>query len=107
MSTPCYTALKAAMQKAGSIDVQKVADALHAGGIEFLVPDGKGVMISRPDMRLDSACVDAVIDNVIKIIHNGKPEVLAKFSPEKSLEYVRRAYPPLPPGQTPTIVSPQ
>jgi len=107
MSTPCYTALKVAMQKAGSIDVDAVAAALHQGGFEFLVPDGIGMMITRPDMRLDGACVDAVIDNVIKVIRNRKPEVLAKFSPEKSLEYVRRAYPPLAPGQTPSIVNPE
>jgi len=94
------------MQKAGSIDVEAVTAALH-GGVEFLVPDGRGYMISRPDMRLDDACVDSVIDNVIKVIKNRKPEILAKFSPEKSLEYVRLAYPPLPPGQTPTLVSPE
>jgi hypothetical protein len=47
------------------------------------------------------------MDNVLKIIKNKQPEVLAHFSPGKSLEYVRKAYPPLPPGATPTIFKPQ
>ena len=42
MTTPLYTALKAAMQKAGSIEVDKVNAALHTPGPWNLIcPDGR------------------------------------------------------------------
>jgi ABC-type branched-subunit amino acid transport system substrate-binding protein len=107
MTTPLFTALIAAIQKAESIDVEKVNDALHTPGLEFLCPDGKGMMITRPDMRLDGRAVDGVTDNMLKQVKDKKPIIFAQFSPEKALEYVRRAYPALPPGATPTIFKPQ
>jgi hypothetical protein len=58
-------------------------------------------------MRTDGATVDAVMDNSLKQIHNQQPVTLAHFGPEQSLAYERLGYPPLQPGQTPTIAAPQ
>jgi ABC-type branched-subunit amino acid transport system substrate-binding protein len=106
MTGPCYFALIEALKKAGSTDVDAVAKVLHDGMKGLDVPDGKLDMITRPDMRLDGLYVDGVMDNSLKQIKSKQPVVIAHFGPEKSLEYVRKGYPPLPPGQTPTIVPP-
>ena len=103
MTTPMYNALVAAMQKAGSVDVDAVNAALGTPGLEFPVVDGTMRMITRPDMRLDGKAVDGVSDNLLKQIKNKQPVLLAHFTPDKALEYVRKAYPPLPPGATPTV----
>ena len=105
MTTPIYFALTAAMQKAGTIDSQAVADVLHQG-VEFPCPDGQAFMITRPDMRTDGFCVDAVSDSYLKQIKNEQVVILDHATPEQTLGYVRRAYPPLPPGATPTIFKP-
>jgi len=106
MTSPSNRALIAAIQKAGSIEVDAVANALHQG-LDFTVPDGDGYMITRPDMRLDGSCVDAVTDHMLKQIRNKQVNILATFNADQSFGYVRKAYPPLAPGQTPTIVTPQ
>lgn len=106
MTGPCYFALVSALKEAGTTDVDAVAKVLHNGLKGLDVPDGTLDMITRPDMRLDGKCVDGVMDNSLKKIQNKKPVIIAHFGPEKSLEYVRMGYPPLPPGQTPTIVPP-
>ena len=60
MTSPMTLSLFAAMQKAGSIDVDAVNAALRTEGFTFDIPDGTMQMITRPDMRLDGAAVDAV-----------------------------------------------
>ena len=106
MTTPCYFALKAALQKAGTTDVDAVAAVMHQGLSGVDVPDGTLTMITRPDMNTTSNCIDAVMDNSLKQIHNQQPVTIAHFGPDQSLKYERQGYPPLPPGVTPTIVPP-
>jgi len=106
MTTMIYFALTAAMQKAGSIDPDAVVNVLHQGLSGVDVPDGKLNMITRPDMRLDGYCVDAVTDSYLKQIKNKEVIILDHATPEDTLGYVRRAYPPLPPGATPTVFKP-
>ena len=107
MTTPMYNALVAALQKAGTIDVDAVNAALHTPGLEFKVVDGTMKMITRPDMRLDGLAVDGVGDNLLKEVRKKQPVLLAHFIPDKALEYVSKAYPPLPLGATPTIFTPK
>ena len=64
-------------------------------------------MITRPDLRLARLAVDAAMDNVLTIIKSKKPEVLAAFSREQSMDFARTAYPALPPGATPTMFKPE
>jgi len=105
MTTPMYYNLLLAIQKADSFDPLKVADVLHKG-FEWDVPDGRGQMITRPDMRLDGVCVDAVTDSYLKQVKNKQPIIIDHADLTKTLGYIRRAYPPLAPGQTPTIAPP-
>jgi len=94
-----------AVKKAGTIESQAVADALHQG-LQFPCPDGSAYMITRPDMRVDGFCVDAVSDSYLKQVKNKQVVILDHATPDETLEYVRRAYPPLPEGATPTIFKP-
>jgi ABC-type branched-subunit amino acid transport system substrate-binding protein len=105
MTTPMYTNLFLAIQKADSFDVEKV-NAVISSGFEWEVPDGMGRMITRPDMRLDGHTVDAVTDSYLKKVENKQPVIIDHADLDETTAYVRRAYPPLPPGATPTIFPP-
>ena len=105
MTTPMYLTLIDALKIAGTTDPTAVAAVLHKG-FEFDVPDGRGVMITRPDMRLDGACVDGNTERSMKVVKNKQATFLTKFTLDQTLGYVRKAYPPLPPGATPTIFPP-
>jgi ABC-type branched-subunit amino acid transport system substrate-binding protein len=105
MTTTMFFALIKALENAGSIDVEKVAAELHKP-LTFDYPDGPGVMIVRPDMRLDGSCVDANTVRSMKIVKNKQPTLLTTFTLDQIMGYVQKAYPPLPPGATPTIAPP-
>jgi ABC-type branched-subunit amino acid transport system substrate-binding protein len=106
MTTPMYNNLFMAIQKADSFDVDKVASVLHSG-FEWDVPDGTARMITRPDMRTDGKTVDAVTDSYLKQVKNKLPVIIDHATPDKTLEYARRAWPPLAPGQTPSVHPPE
>jgi ABC-type branched-subunit amino acid transport system substrate-binding protein len=105
MTTPMYTNLFLAIQKADSFDVEKV-NAVIQKGFEWAVPDGMGRMVTRPDMRLDGHTVDAVTDSYLKQVKNKQPVIMDHADLDETLAYMRRAYPPLAPGATPTIFPP-
>jgi hypothetical protein len=42
----------------------------------------------------------------MKVVKNKQATFLTKFTLDQTLGYVRKAYPPLPPGATPTIFPP-
>ena len=79
---------------------------MHQGLNGIAVPDGTLNMITRPDMNLSGNYIDGVMDNSLKVIKNKQATLLSHFGPDDSLKFERRAYPPLPPGATPTIVPP-
>jgi branched-chain amino acid transport system substrate-binding protein len=91
-----YYCLKAALAKAGSLDTDKVSEAI-ASGLEFPSPTGDGKMISRPDVG-NNRTVDSITDFYMKQIRKGKSEVLVKITMEKALSLMRQAFPPLPAG---------
>jgi ABC-type branched-subunit amino acid transport system substrate-binding protein len=106
MTTTMFFALVQAIENAGSLDTTAVAAELHKPGMKFDYSDGPCEMITRPDMRLDGAAVDANTVRSIKIVKNKQPEMMTTFTLDQILGYVRKAYPPLAPGQTPTIAPP-
>ena len=59
MTTPCLFVLMAALQKAGTTDVDAVAAVLHQGLSGIDVPDGTLNMITRPDMNTTGNYIDA------------------------------------------------
>jgi ABC-type branched-subunit amino acid transport system substrate-binding protein len=73
-----FDALIAALQKAGVVDVDKVADAL-ASGLEYDTPLGLGRMIARPDLG-QARTVDSMVTTYMKKVTGGKAELLETVS---------------------------
>jgi branched-chain amino acid transport system substrate-binding protein len=104
ISTGLYPPLIAALEKAGSLDTDKVSDAL-AGGLEFSSPTGDGKMISRPDLG-NNRTVDSISTYYMKQIVDGKIKLLATISPDEALKFFQIVNPPLPAGATPSAGGP-
>jgi branched-chain amino acid transport system substrate-binding protein len=84
--TAAYAALRAALHKAGTTDVEAVAEVL-ASGLTFEGPTGKGEMIPRNDMGI-SRTVDNVSEFGIKKIVDGVPTLLHMVTLEEGKSYV-------------------
>lgn len=80
--------LKAALEKAGTIDSQVVADTIHAG-LEFESPYGKAKMVSRPDLGNDLVC-DALWAIVVGRVESGKYTVLKEMTFDEAYEYNKK-----------------
>ena len=87
--TAAYAALRAALQEAGTTDVDAVGEAL-ANGLTFEGPTGKGEMIPRNDMGI-SRTVDNVSEFGIKKIVDGVPTLLHMITLEEGKGYVNPA----------------
>ena len=72
--TGCYAALRAALAKAGALDVEAVANVL-ATGLVYEGPTGKGEMLARNDLGI-SRTVDNLSEFCIKKIVGGQPKLL-------------------------------
>jgi branched-chain amino acid transport system substrate-binding protein len=81
-------AIIAAIQKADSVDVDKVADAL-ATGLSWETPGAKYQMIARPDMGI-TRTVDSAISFPMKTIVDGKPQVVADITIEDAIGYAEQ-----------------
>ena len=84
--TAAYAALRAALEKAGTTDVDAVAEVL-ANGLTFEGPTGKGEMIPRNDLGI-SRTVDNVSEFGIKKIVDGVPTLLHMITLEEGKSYV-------------------
>ena len=84
--TAAYAALRAALAKAGTTDVDAVAEAL-ATGLTFEGPTGKGEMIPRNDMGI-SRTVDNISEFCIKKIENGVPTLLHMVTLDEGKSYL-------------------
>jgi branched-chain amino acid transport system substrate-binding protein len=87
--TAAYAALRAALQEAGTTDVEAVAEVL-ANGLTFEGPTGKGEMIPRNDMGI-SRTVDNVSEFCVKKIVDGVPTLLHMITLEEGKGYVNPA----------------
>jgi branched-chain amino acid transport system substrate-binding protein len=84
--TAAYAALRAALQEAGTTDVDAVAEVL-ANGLTFEGPTGKGEMIPRNDMGI-SRTVDNVSEFCVKKIVDGEPTLLHMITLEEGKSYI-------------------
>jgi branched-chain amino acid transport system substrate-binding protein len=87
--TAAYAALRAALQEAGTTDVDAVAEVL-ANGLAFEGPTGKGEMIPRNDMGI-SRTVDNVSEFCVKKIVDGEPTLLHMITLEEGKSYLNPA----------------
>jgi len=86
-----YACLKAAMQQTGSLDIDKLADAL-GNGLKYESPTGFGQMINRTDLGIDRT-MDSITSMSIKQVVNGQPVLVATVPLEDALNSVRATYP--------------
>jgi branched-chain amino acid transport system substrate-binding protein len=95
-----YSCLKAALEQAGSTDVDKVT-AVLSNGMKYESPNCALQMISRPDVGNDRT-VDSIGTYYVKQLDkDGKIKLLATISTDEALKYFQTVYKPLPPGATP------
>jgi branched-chain amino acid transport system substrate-binding protein len=87
--TAAYAALRAALEKAGSLDVDAVANVL-ASGLTFEGPTGKGKMIPRNDLGISRA-VDNISEFCVKKIVDGKPTMLHYITLDEGKGYLNPA----------------
>ncbi len=87
--TAAYAALRAALEKAGSLDVEKVTEVL-ATGLTFEGPTGKGEMIPRNDMGI-SRTVDNISEFCVKKIVGGVPTLLHYITLDEGKSYLNPA----------------
>ncbi len=88
--------LVAALQQAGSTDVQKVADTIGAG-MEFEAALGAGKTVPRPDMG-NTRAVDTMYYTYMGRIEKGKTTVVGEIDFAQGQKYVDQAFsaPPAP-----------
>lgn len=86
-SVGCFDCLMAGLKKAGSLETDKVAQAIGSG-LEYETAQGPGKMISRPDLGNDRT-VDSVLAWIMKKVVNGQPEYITTISIDDSIAYFR------------------
>jgi branched-chain amino acid transport system substrate-binding protein len=99
LGTAEYYCLRAALEKAGTPDVDKVSEVI-ASGLEYSSANGDGKMISRPDLG-NNRTVDSVATFYVKRIHNGKTELLATISIDEAFNYLQKTLSAPPAGPPP------
>jgi branched-chain amino acid transport system substrate-binding protein len=87
--TAAYAALRAALAKAGTTDVEKVTEVL-ASGLTFEGPTGKGEMIPRNDLGI-SRTVDNISEFCVKKIVGGVPTLLHYITLDEGKSYINPA----------------
>ena len=104
IGTSTYSALKAALIKAGATDPDKVSEAL-ATGLEFSSPSGDGKMISRPDLG-NERTVDSVATYYMKQFKGNTSSLLATIKADDALTAFRAATAAPPAGAPPAGAPP-
>jgi len=90
LGNACWEAVRAAMQSTGSIDVDKVAAALH-NGQQFSGPMGDYEMVPRMDFG-DSRTTGSACKIWMKQIKNGEPVMIGEFSLEEAVAVMNTYY---------------
>lgn len=84
--TGAWSALKTALEQAGTTDTTKVAEIL-GNGLKYEGPTGKGEMIPRNDLGITKT-VDSVSEFCIKKVVNGQPTLLHTITLDEGISYL-------------------
>lgn len=90
IATANYACIRAALKKAGTTDVDKVAEVI-ASGLEYEGPTGRYRMIDRPDIG-NSRTVDSICEYYFKRVEGGKPVQIHHVTFDEALGYFRNAF---------------
>jgi branched-chain amino acid transport system substrate-binding protein len=84
--TGAWSALKTALEQAGTTDTTKIAQVL-ANGLKYEGPTGKAQMVPRNDLGITKT-VDSVSEFCIKKVVNGKPVLLHTITVDEGIGYL-------------------
>lgn len=76
---PAWYAFIQAVKKADSLDPEAVAQLLATKGLEWEVPNGKAMLVKRPDLKNNRFC-DTCSEAAYGRIKNGKLAYLERLS---------------------------
>jgi branched-chain amino acid transport system substrate-binding protein len=86
-----FYAFVEAIKKADSLDPQVVADVLSTKGLDWESPNGKAMLVKRPDLKADRFCdICAQLD--FSIYKSGEIKYLGTVSAEESLKANQTAF---------------
>jgi branched-chain amino acid transport system substrate-binding protein len=85
-----FAIILAGLQKAGTVDPDKVTEAI-ASGLEYESPLGMGKMMARPDQG-NTRTVDTFLALSIKKIENGTASIVHVMTLDEAYGYVKQFY---------------
>jgi branched-chain amino acid transport system substrate-binding protein len=88
---PAFYAFVEAVKQADSLDPQTVSDYLSTKGVQWESPNGKAMLVKRPDYKNDRFC-DTCAAMDFGVYKNGKYEYLATVTAEESLKANEAAF---------------
>jgi branched-chain amino acid transport system substrate-binding protein len=88
--TLLFNCLVSGMQKAGSIDTEKVASVISSG-MQFETPLGPARMFARPDLG-NTRTVDVACTTYIKQVVNGTPKLISTISVDEGVPYCQNLF---------------
>ncbi len=88
---PAFYAFVAAVRQADSLDPQAVSDYLSTKGVQWESPNGKAMLVKRPDYKNDRFC-DTCASLDFGIYKNGNYEYLATVTADESLKANEAAF---------------
>jgi hypothetical protein len=88
---PAFYAFLAAVKQADSLDPQTVSDLLSSKGVQWESPNGKAMLVKRPDYKSNRFC-DTCASLDFGLYKNGKYEYLATVTAEESLKANETAF---------------
>ena len=86
MTTAAFSCLLAALQKAGTTDVDAVANAI-AGGLEYAGPTGNAKMVARLDTG-NARTTESIVSYYIKQVKNGTPVQIGQMTLDEAETYL-------------------
>ena len=88
---PAFYAFIEAVKQADSLDPQVVSDYVSSKGVVWESPNGKAMLVKRPDYKSDRFC-DTCASLDFGLYKNGNYEYLATVSPDESLQANETAF---------------
>ena len=81
---------KAALEKAQSLDVEKIASMIGKG-MRWEATEGMSMLVPRKDMGNERAC-DAVLPSYVRRLEGGKMKLIHTISPEEAFKSCEKFY---------------
>jgi hypothetical protein len=88
---PAFYAFVEAINKVDSVDPSVVAAYLSANGLQWESPNGKGILVKRPDLNNNRFC-DTCASLDFGLFKNGKYEYLGTITAEEALKANETAF---------------